>query len=701
MNKHISFLENLNESQLKAVLFVNGPLLILAGAGTGKTTVLTSRILNLIKNNHAFPHEILSVTFTNKAAQEMRERIAKNLNNSTFDINMGTFHSVAAKILRKHATKIGYTGNYVIINQDDQLRIIKKILKDLNIDEKSLPSKIVLNEINRLKDRALPHNSLKGDEFQIKEPRLKHIYSLYQEILEKSNAMDFGDLILKNIELFNTNLDVCSYYQNKFKYILVDEYQDTNVAQYLWIRLLSQNNHNICCVGDDDQSIYGWRGAEIQNILRFDKDYPNTTTIRLEKNYRSTSSILNVASAIIDKNNTRHKKRLWTDKESGQKVQITNYYDDKEEARAIVDKIDLMNRVEKRALSDIAILVRAGHQTRNFEESLNYMNIPYKIVGSIKFYDRAEIRDSIAYIRLLNNKDDNLAFERIINVPKRGVGNVGLQNIIKLAKEKATSYFFAAEEAVSQKLIKGKAAKEIEAFTSNIRQFAEQLKTEEHSQIFEKTLDAMGYFSYLQEDKNEVVRDRIQNVKELIKSLSEHESISTFLEYISLLTDTSNSNDDEQVSIMTIHSAKGLEFHTVFLPGWEEGILPSTQAIDDKREFSIEEERRLAYVAVTRAKERLMISYGSYRKVYGNFQMSEPSRFINDIPKNEYKTVNNYFNQTYQDIRKKENFSVGTKVSHQEFGYGIILSIHHEFAEVFFEKGGVKTLLMEYLQLIK
>ena len=717
-NSKGDYLSGLNENQLEAVSHINGPLLILAGAGTGKTKVLTSRIIHILNNNIAFPSQILAVTFTNKAANEMKQRVDKFLENVTSSMNIGTFHSIAAKILRRHAELLGYTSGFTIINQDDQLRVTKQLIKDYNLDEKSVSPKVLLYYINRFKDRAIiPENVAANEAEHFALGKLNKLYTEYQNRLKNFNAMDFGDLLLNNIQLFNNNLDICLYYQNKFKYILVDEYQDTNIAQYLWLRTLSQNNNNICCVGDDDQSIYAWRGAEITNILRFDKDYPSAKVVRLEKNYRSTQHILNLASKLIANNANRHFKNLWTDRTDGDKVKVINYYDDKEEARAIADEIDMLERLKKTTLSDIAILVRAGYQTRNFEESLNFLGVPYRIVGSTKFYDRLEIKDCIGYIRLLVNKNDNLAFERVVNTPKRGVGNSTIMGVLNVAREQNISMFDAAKGMIGEKKVKGKAMESLNHFITSIEESNNNLGVGNHAGVVKVLLNKAGYIDMWKNDDKHESRERIDNINELINSLSEYENLQEFLEYISLISDADNVAEDNRVNIMTIHAAKGLEFDTVFLPGWEEGVFPSSKSIEEKKESGLEEERRLAYVAITRAKRNLSISYACYRRIYGDFQASEVSRFINELPKDSYQLVNNYFNSSlalaqknvisFKDVRKenykpvkKEKFSIGTKVSHIKFGRGIVLSAEGDIKEIFFEKEGVKKIMSEFLELI-
>ena len=711
------YLSQLNEAQLEAASHIDGPILILAGAGTGKTKVLTSRVVHLINKGFAFPSQILAVTFTNKAANEMKQRVEKFLNNISGSMNIGTFHSMAAKILRRHAELIGYNTDFTIINQDDQIRLIKQLIKDFGLDDKNTSAKVLLYYINRFKDRAIMPKNLSSQEVEhYANGKLNEIYCEYQNRLENFNAMDFGDLLLNNIRLFNENLDICEYYQNKFKYILVDEYQDTNIAQYLWVRTLSQKHNNICCVGDDDQSIYAWRGAEITNILRFDKDYPDAKVIRLEKNYRSTQHILSLASNLISNNKNRHSKVLWTDQKDGNKVKIINYYDDKEEARAIADEIDMVERLKKTKLSDVAILVRAGYQTRNFEESLNFLGIPYRIVGSTKFYDRLEIKDCIGYIRLLVNKEDNLAFERVVNTPKRGIGNNTIMNILNTAKNSNLSMFEVSKIMINEKKIKGKTADSLNNFINIIEESNKKINNENNSDIVKGMLNKVGYIDMWSNDEKHESKERIDNIHELISSLSEYEDLKSFLQYISLISDADNVAEDNRVNIMTIHAAKGLEFEVVFLPGWEEGVFPSSKSIEEEKESGIEEERRLAYVAITRAKRDLSISYACYRRVYGDFQASEISRFINELPKGSYEIVNNYFNnslnqnniKSFKEVKqqnfinsvKKEKFGVGTKVKHIKFGKGIVLSKEEDITEVFFEKEGVKKIMAEFLELV-
>jgi DNA helicase-2/ATP-dependent DNA helicase PcrA len=711
-SKNTEYLDLLNPQQKDAVLHVEGPLLILAGAGTGKTRVLTTRIINLINEAHAFPNQILAVTFTNKAANEMQQRIATYLGEMVHNMHIGTFHSINAKILRKHAQHLGYSANYTIINTDDQLRLAKQIVKDFGFDEKTVPAKSFLYYINRFKDRAiLPDNVVAAQYSNFANNKLAELYKEYQARLLHLNAMDFGDLILNVIKLFNENLEICQYYQNRYKYLLVDEYQDTNIAQYLWLRNLTQNNHNICCVGDDDQSIYAWRGAEITNILRFDKDFLDTKIVRLEQNYRSTQRILKIAGHLINNNKNRHGKNLWSEKVGDQDVRVINFYNDKEESKVIADEIDFLNRSKGSAFKDIGILVRAGYQTRNFEESFNFLGLPYKIVGNTKFYDRAEVKDVIAYIRLVVNHGDNLAFERVVNIPKRGVGGASLKGIVQIAKDDNISYFAATKQFIANK--KSKLVTTLTEFLAMLEQAQANINNLPPFKLVEDLIMKSGYMKMWQQDTKDAANEsRVENIKELIRSLEDYKDLAEFLEYIALISDVDNMADDNRINIMTIHAAKGLEFDTVFLPGWEEGVFPSAKSLEELKEQGLEEERRLAYVAITRAKKNLCISYASYRRIFGETQHAEVSRFVNELPQNSYTKVNNYFHHSMQknnaehSMEKKQSLkqqinqpmAVGSKVEHEKFGKGIVLSSNDDFREIFFEQGGVKKIRMDFLK---
>ncbi len=702
------YLMDLNPEQLDAVLSTDGPLLVLAGAGTGKTKVLTTRISHLLTERKAFPSQILAVTFTNKAAKEMKSRLQAQLDFQVDGLWLGTFHSIAAKILRRHSDLIGFTKDFTIIDTDDQLRLAKQIMKDYNIDEKKNPAKLFLYLIGRYKDKALTPEKVSGDVSNFANGMLLQLYTEYQKRLKSLNAMDFGDLLLFNIELFLKHEDVFTEYSNKFKYILVDEYQDTNVCQYKWLKMLAQVRHNICCVGDDDQSIYGWRGAEVTNILMFDRDFPNAKIIRLERNYRSTNHILAAASGIIAHNKERHGKELWTDKNNGAKIKLNSFYDEREEARYIAEEIEALQQLSKHPLNEIAILVRAGYQTRSFEESLNFLRIPYRIIGGFKFYERVEIKDTLAYIRVLVNPGDGLAFERIVNTPKRGVGLATLQEIHIFSRSNNMSLITATGELLQSGQIKGKQASSLQKLLADFKNWQEQLKSMPHWQVVDNMLVESGYIDMWKGEGTEEAKERIDNIKELLRALEEFSDLPEYLEHVSLISDADNINDDSKVNIMTMHASKGLEFDSVFLAGWEEGIFPSQKSIDENGKSALEEERRLAYVGITRAKQNLYISYASNRRIYGSYQSSLPSRFIDELPDGHYEIVNSFglsYNKykkqseaiSFSQVANDDEFKKGERVFHIKFGYGAIIGIAGNIAEVAFEKSGVKKVLVDYL----
>jgi DNA helicase-2/ATP-dependent DNA helicase PcrA len=709
------YLKNLNAEQVDAVLNVDGPLLVLAGAGTGKTRVLTSKIAHILLAGKAAAHQILAVTFTNKAAKEMRSRVETMLGGIVDGIWMGTFHSIAARILRRHAEIVGLRSDFIIIDYDDQIKLLKQILSDKNIDEKQHPAKLLSYIIGRLKDKAIKSDSIPYSEANgFNGESVEGLYSEYQRRLKSLNAVDFGDLLLYNIEIFQKSPEIFADYQRRFKYILVDEYQDTNVCQYLWLRMLSQGSLNICCVGDDDQSIYGWRGAEVTNILRFDKDYNGAKIVRLERNYRSTQNILDAATAVIANNLDRHGKVLWTDGVKGAPIKLSCLYDEREEARYISEEIEDLARLKKQRYSDVGILVRAGYQTRSFEESLNFLRIPYRIIGGVKFYERAEIKDVIAYIRVLINSSDSLAFERIINLPRRGIGGVTLKQMYDQSRDSGISLYQAACEMVALNNIKGKAQQSLQKLFEDFNSWRLMLSNKKHYQVVETMLIESGYIDMWKEEKTEESRDKLDNIKELIASLEEFASLNEYLEHISLVTDNDNTHDEDRVSVMTIHAAKGLEFGTVFLAGWEEGIFPSQKSIDENGKSGIEEERRLAYVAITRAKENLYITYAQNRRMYGSFQQCLPSRFISELPAKSYETtsgMNSFYKKyNFESIKNQKTYTptpppainnnakVGERVFHQKFGYGKILNQSSIYAEVSFEKAGVKRVLVDYIE---
>lgn len=700
--KQGTYLEDLNVQQLEAVQETEGPLLVLAGAGTGKTKVLTSRVAHILDKHLAYPSQILVVTFTNKAASEMRQRTLTLVRESIDGMWLGTFHSIAAKVLRRHAEYVGLSNDFTIIDTDDQLRLAKQILLDNGLDIKKDTPKNMLSLIGRFKDKAWDPDDVPNNQVTLfARGKIKELYKEYQGRLEKLNSVDFGDIILHNVRLFNENPDILRQYQAKFKYILVDEYQDTNVAQYLWLRLLAQSSQNICCVGDDDQSIYGWRGAEVTNILRFDKDFPNAKIVRLEANYRSTSNILKAASGLIDNNRNRHGKTLYTsDGVDGNKIQVRAFEDDRSEARHIAKKvIDL--RAISLQYSDIAILVRAGFQSRSFEEAFNSLHIPYKIVGGLKFYERAEIRDVIAYLRILINPSDSLALERVINVPRRGVGQTTVAKILHEAKSNDSTYLQAVRLMVERGEIKGKIRVAVEEFFEILERHRLMLKHSLHWEAVSSLLDAVGYIKMWSDEKTQESRERVDNVKELLRSLQDYESLSHYMQHISLVMDSDGIEETDTVNVMTIHAAKGLEFEAVFLAGWEEGVFPSQRSLEENTVSGLEEERRLAYVGITRAKKHLYISYARHRRFFGTIQDNYPSRFLSELPKETYESQdaarNSYVQKAPVARVGSLGFKVGARVRNAKFGEGVVLKIDESAAEVAFIEHGIKKIKLDFL----
>lgn len=621
-----------NPEQSEAINHIDGPLLVLAGAGTGKTLVLVNRIANIIAQNKAAPWQVLAVTFTNKAANEMGERIQMIANQRISWL--GTFHSIAAKILRSHAELASLDSNFTILDVDDQIKMVKLAMEELNMDTKAIAPKVIYAAIQKWKERAItPAKLSENDILTDTEEKARKVYKNYQDRMLSNNVVDFGDLLLKNIEIFRNAPEIVEQYHNTFKYILVDEYQDTNVVQYLWLRILAQRDHNICCVGDDDQSIYGWRGAEVGNILRFEKDFPDPKIVKLEQNYRSTDYILKAATNLIAHNKNRYDKTLWTETKSEDKIRIKSFWRDKEESDFIASEIENITRINKQA--KIAILVRASFQTRVLEDSCVGHAIPYKIVGSLKFYERQEIKDVIAYLKLSLNFNDDLAFDRIINKPTRGIGKTSLDKLKRFAMEQSMSFFSAAEQLTStgSTLLPKKASNAISAFIILVKKWNGDFAQHNHVKALNIVLEESGYAKLLDENKSEEMQNRKENVKELFKALEEFKNISEFLEHTSLISDNDQkSADDTQLSIMTLHAAKGLEFDIVFLPGWEDGIFPHSRAIDESGAKGLEEERRLAYVGMTRARKKLYITYSMNRRMYNQWIDSTPSRFLNEIP---------------------------------------------------------------------
>ena len=763
------YIRELNEPQQEAVLSLMGPVLMLAGAGTGKTKALTARFVHLLKTGSAHPNEIFAVTFTNKAAFEMKNRVSGLLGQNVEGFKwLGTFHSVCARFLRKHAELVGLEPNFTILDTDDQLRIFKQLIQAEDIDEKNWPARLLASTIDNWKNRAFTPENLPMSENDKYDGRGRSLYTQYQDRLTRLNACDFGDLLLKVVTLLQENEILLQRYQKLFKYILVDEYQDTNVVQYLLLRLLAAGHQNICCVGDDDQSIYGWRGAEVGNILRFESDFKNAKIIRLEQNYRSTEYILAAATGVISANKNRLGKTLWTSSKGGERVRLIGHWDGGEEAIWISDEIEAMQvgtrGLRKYNLSEVAILVRASHQMRAFEDRFLKTGLPYRVIGGPRFYERLEIRDAIAYFRLLVSSRDDLAFDRIINTPKRGLGDSAQQKIRESSRITEKCLLDGARECLLSNKLSGKGATQLTLLLDTLDRLRKMYVqgTISHIEMAEQILEESGYTEMWMslQDKTPDAGGRLENLKELIKGLEEFENMEGFLEHIALVMENNTDNEVEKVSIMTLHGAKGLEFPAVFLPGWEDGLFPSQRSMDESGVKGLEEERRLAYVGITRAEELCTISFVGSRQVYGQWQSAIPSRFIDSIPA-EYienltlpglygyqldEGVNQGSDNTDKvpdDIQSRaamadvyqspgwrrlqnskmnhkviiasnknlvrdvdiisENFSVDDKVFHQKFGYGVILTLDGGNADVFFEKAGEKKLrapIEKYLILV-
>lgn len=735
-----SYLDGLNEGQLAAVQALDGPVLVLAGAGTGKTRVLITRLAHILNNRDVRPWEILAVTFTNKAAAEMQERTANLVGPSAIEIRLGTFHAIGVWMLRRHAELVGLSSNFTILDTDDQLRLLKQILTEENIDVKKWPPRGLAAVIDRWKDKGLRPDAVRDvDPNGFAHGRAAELYRIYQERLIAQNACDFGDLLLHVLTLFQQNGDILALYQNRFKYILVDEYQDTNVAQYLLLRLLAQTHRNICCVGDDDQSIYGWRGAEVGNILKFEDDFPGAEIIRLERNYRSTSHILGAASGLIEKNEGRLGKTLFTEGNDGDKVVLNAVWDGGNEARWVAEEIEALERKGK-SPKDMAILVRASFQTRDFEECFLSMGIKYRVIGGLRFYERREIRDVLAYLRVINQADDDLAFERIYNLPKRGLGPKALDKLREIGRARHLSLSRAADAAVEDELFKGKSLAALRDLMENFANWRAQKDLIPPGDLVEAVLDESGYMDMWRQDKSVEAEGKRENLKELVPALSDYDSLGQFLEHVSLVMENNANTTDEMVSLMTLHSAKGLEYDVVFLPGWEEGLFPHQRALDENGLKALEEERRLAYVGITRAKERCFISHASNRRIHGQWQSSLPSRFVDELPaehiedqsgqglyattrrtddigtsswrmadKNHLAEIlakRSRANESLIDNSTKpvsqnsgeDDMPIGSRVFHQKFGYGRILRKDGPKLEIAFEKAGTKKVMENFVQ---
>jgi DNA helicase-2/ATP-dependent DNA helicase PcrA len=628
-----AYLEGLNPEQRRAVETTDGPVLVLAGAGTGKTRVLTSRLVHILASGKARPWELLSVTFTNKAAREMRERTAALVGDQAEGLRwLGTFHAIAAQILRRHAELVGLKSSFTILDTDDQERLLKQLLEAENIDAKRWTPRHLAGLIDQWKNRGwTPARLPPAEGAHFAHNKGAKLYTMYQDRLRVLNACDFGDLLLHNLTLFTTHADVLADYHERFRYILVDEYQDTNVAQYLWLRLLAQKRQNVCCVGDDDQSIYGWRGAEVDNILRFERDFPGAAVIRLERNYRSTEHILAAASGLIGANRGRLGKTLWTEQAGGAKVQVRGVWDGEGESRMVADEIERAKRAGRK-YRQMAILVRASFQMRAFEERFVMLQIPYSVVGGPRFFERAEIRDAHAYLRLIQSEDDDLAFERIVNTPKRGLGDTTISRLLQLARLKGVSASLAARGLVQTDEIAARARTALSNFLRDLDRWRALKETLPHARLLETVLEESGYTDALRLDKGPTSQTRLENLKELVQSMGAFDTLQAYLEHVSLVMDLDRGAGDDAVWIMTLHAAKGLEFPLVFLPGWEEGVFPSQRSMDENGDKGLEEERRLAYVGITRAREEARISFAANRQVYGRWTTQLPSRFVDELP---------------------------------------------------------------------
>ena len=734
----MSAIENLNDPQKDAVLSTEGPLLVLAGAGTGKTRVLTSRIIHIVNSNLASPLQILAVTFTNKAAAEMKKRIGEIIGDQVNNLWVGTFHSIASRILRRHPELVGLRNDFTIIDSDDQTRLLKQIISDFNIDPKQFPAKNYLNKISRLKDQVVTATNLDPTASGVNLPKLKEVYETYQYRLKSMNAVDFGDLLLYNLEIFAKASEILAYYQDKFRYILVDEYQDTNNGQYKWLLYLAAVHQNICCVGDDDQSIYSWRGANIANILRFEKDFAankannkeGARVIRLEQNYRSSSNILKAADSVISNNKERHGKTLWTAEKSGEKVKVISFADDRMEAQNISTLIKQYFASGRVKLSGVAILVRAGYQTRSFEEAFMQNSLPYRVIGGLKFYERMEIRDAIAYLRVVANPSDDLALNRIINVPKRGVGDSTINNLYEKSKVDRASLFQTIKNSIAANELKGKAKEALKSLVDYIDKWHGMLENVKLSELADLVMKESGYIKMWQNENSLEAQGRVENVQEFVRSLEEFSSLIEFLEYVSLVEARDDKSAQDSVGIMTVHAAKGLEFDLVFVPGLEDGIFPSSRSIEERG--GLEEERRLLYVAITRARKNLYLTYAKSRYIFGDYQMSLPSRFLKELPEleidfeeksmgsaygfsasadfggitnsrvNNFSTTNNSFTSQAKPTKNSQydnssNNLLQRRIFHQKFGYGKVISVDGNKLEIQFEKTGTKILMKEFV----
>lgn len=710
-------LEALNVAQREATVTTEGPLLVLAGAGTGKTRVLTSRLAYILSNHKAMPGEILAVTFTNKAAQEMKERVSSMMGGMPVDgWWLGTFHALAGRMLRRHADLVGLSSNYTIIDPDDCQRLVKQIMESMGIDIKKNLPKVAIATIERWKDRALTPDKVDEPNGDFAGGRMVKIYAEYQSRLKTLNACDFGDLLLHMITIFQNpaHADVLATYHNKFRYIMVDEYQDTNVAQYLWLRLLAKKSQNICVVGDDDQSIYGWRGAEVGNILRFEKDFDNAKIVRLEDNYRSTQNILSAADGVIANNSERLGKTLRSTKGEGDKVMIHGLWDGEAEARWVGEHIEQLQRKQVKN-REIAVLVRAGFQMREFEERFITLNIPYRVVGGPRFYERMEIRDALAYLRVTAQSNDDLALERIMNTPKRGLGNTTVQKLYDHARQHNLSLYQAIRDLCETDELKPKQKETLSALLNQFDDWRDRISHIPHPELADLILQESGYIDMWKADKSVESQGRIENLRELVSAMADYESLASFLEHVALVMEAQENKNEDKVTIMTLHGAKGLEFDCVFLPGWEEGLFPSQRTMDENGLKGLEEERRLAYVGLTRAREKAYITHTANRRTYGNWVNNIPSRFIEELPKDvtvassDIQPRSMHWDSSGQThtprtfIPKQETASglkLGGRVRHASFGEGSIINIDGNKLDIVFDRTGRKRVLDSFIEAV-
>ncbi len=743
-----AYLAGLNAEQREAVLTVDGPVLVLAGAGTGKTRVLTTRLAHILATRRAWPGQILAVTFTNKAAREMKERIGTLIGGVVEGMQwLGTFHSIGAKMLRRHAEMAGLKSNFTILDADDQLRLMKQLIEAENIDEKRWPARTLAAMIDGWKNRGLrPEDVPDGEGHGYAFGKGKLLYRDYQQRLKTLNAVDFGDLLLETLTILKTNAEILQEYRERFRYILVDEYQDTNVVQYLWLKLLATQSGNVCVVGDDDQSIYAWRGAEVENILRFERDFPGAKVIRLERNYRSTSAILGAASGLIAANKGRLGKTLWTEGQPGDKIKVQGVWDAEEEARNVASEAEALHR-EGHKFAEMAILVRASFQMREFEDRFLSLGLPYRVIGGPRFYERAEIRDAMAYLRLIAQGDDDLAFERIVNKPKRGIGDASVQALHTFARARHLPLLAAAREIAETDELPPKARKALGELAASFARWTETARHLPHTELAEMVLDECGYTDMLKNDKSAEAPGRLDNLKELVRSMESYDSLEGFLEHVSLVMELEQNEAGDRINLMTLHAAKGLEFDTVFLPGWEEGLFPSQRTMDENGLAGLEEERRLAYVGLTRAKKRIRISFAANRRVHGNWQSALPSRFITEIPEQHIDAVfDEGFYGGYAGFRdnaqastfgsgyespgwkraqanraasggartraplieaqaytvqtsdpESSQYTRGDRIFHQKFGYGRVASVEGNKLTVDFDKAGEKKVIDNFV----